>query len=63
MQTTKELDAAIVSLRVACNAAIKEINEGNGTETPGFATINRLLKRCDAVFAAHDSPAFPAAKG
>lgn len=43
---------AIANLRDECNRQIQMINIGLGTQTPGFAAINRLLIACDAVFSA-----------
>ncbi len=42
-------------LRDHCNKLIRSINCGGGLQTPGFVTINALLKKCDAVFAANDA--------
>lgn len=47
------IDIAIFRLRQECNRAIKKINMGLGVRTPGFHDINRLLKLCDVLFAAH----------
>ncbi len=43
--------AAIDQLRSLCNATIKQINTGQGVNTPGFRTINALLRAGDKVFA------------
>lgn len=49
-----DLQAEIQKLRDQCNATIKLINLGRGVNTPGFHTINNLLKQCDNVFRASD---------
>lgn len=45
---------SIQSLRDHCNAVIKHLNL-TGPNTPGFAPINELLKRCDEVFKQQDA--------
>lgn len=55
MSTPVTQRVAISFLREECNKQIKAINTGEGTQTPGFQSINRLLKACDAVFAADDA--------
>lgn len=45
------MSPATVELRRLCNETIAMVNRGRGVETPGFQTINALLKACDKVFA------------
>ena len=51
-----DVSGPLVALRAACNDEIRKINTGAGVNTPGFRSINRLLKACDAVFALSATP-------